>query len=108
MDMRQPFRGHAVPNREYQGFSINVSAIKMASGGYGAAVILRVESRERSFEVPLDEDLLSEDEAFQEALQYACDLIDGLLPWFDPRTMIEDPALEPPTEAHASLRSAAA
>ena len=93
-------------NREYKGFSINVSAIKFASGGYGAAVRLRVEPSERLFEVPLDEDLLSEDEALHEALQYAVDLVDGLLPWFDPRTMIEAAALE--SEADASLRIAAA
>jgi len=79
----------AVQNREYKGFWINVSAIKMGSGGYGAAVSLRVEQSERTFEVPLDEDLLSEDEALHEALQYGCDLVDGLLPWFDPETMAQ-------------------
>ena len=95
-------------NREYKGFFISVSAIKLRSGGYGAAVRLRVEQSERTFEVPLDEDLLSEDEALHEALQYSRDLVDGLLPWFDPRMMIEDAVLQSSKQADARLRIAAA
>ena len=75
-------------HREYKGFEIDASAIKLTSGGYGAAVKLRGGDAERTFDLPLDEALVSEDEALQEAIQYGRDLVDGLLPWFDPEAMV--------------------
>ena len=77
-----------MPNREYKGFEIDASAIKLTSGGYGAAVKLRGHEVERTFDLPLDEALISEDEALHEAIQYGRDLVDGLLPWFDPEGMV--------------------
>jgi hypothetical protein len=97
-----------VQNREYKGFVISATAVRMASGGYGAVVSLRVADIERTFDVPLDEDLFSEDEALQEALHYGRDLADGLLPWFDPRTMVEHAEIDSEADAGASLRVAAA
>ena len=78
-------------SREYKGFQINANATKSPRGGYVASVTLSRRSTditfENKFEVPLDEELPSEDEALHEAVQYGLDLIDGLLPWFDPQSM---------------------
>jgi hypothetical protein len=60
------------------------------SGGYVASVTLTREGSEvaeKTFDVPLAEDLYSEDEALREGMQYGIDLVDGLLAWFDPQSM---------------------
>ena len=75
--------------REYRGFQIDVSTLRTTSGGYVASVTLTrqgADAARREFALPLDEDLLSEEEAKREAMQYGADLVDGLLPWFDPQS----------------------
>ena len=75
--------------REYRGFQIDVCTVRTKSGGYIASVKLTREGSDaarREFALPLDEDLLIEEEAKHEAMQYGVDLVDGLLPWFDPQS----------------------
>jgi hypothetical protein len=80
-----------VRNRhEYKGFQIDVFATQTRSGGYVASVTLTQQDAditERKFDLPLDEDLFSPEEVLREGMQYGCDLIDGLLPWFNPQSM---------------------
>ena len=71
----------------YKGFNIHVIVNKSTLGGYMAAVTLtavETQTIPRTFDLPLDEDLPTEAEASNEAIQYGRDLVDGLLPWFDP------------------------
>jgi hypothetical protein len=42
---------------------------------------------ESKFHLPLHEQLATEDEALREAMQYGADLVDRLVPWFDPQSM---------------------
>jgi hypothetical protein len=75
--------------REYRGFQIDVCTLRTTTGGYVASVTLTpagADAARREFALPLDEDLSSEEEAKREAMQYGADLVDGLLPWFDPRS----------------------
>ena len=74
-------------SRHYKGYDICVRAIRARSGGYAASVTLKhpEPANETHFELPLDEDLFSEGEALQEGMQYGVDLVDGLLPWFEPQ-----------------------
>ena len=76
-------------SRHYKGFDISVCAIKAHSGGYVASVTLKQlePGKESKFDLPLDEDLFSEGEALHEGMQYGFDLVDGLLPWFDPQSV---------------------
>jgi hypothetical protein len=77
-----------VQSREYMGFHIEVHPKKGRSYGFVATVTLT--SRDagnlrRDFPLLLDEDLATEEEAVREGFQYGIDLIDGLLPWFNPK-----------------------
>ena len=69
----------------YKGFNIRVTVNKSTLGGYVATVTLApIETQTtRAFDLPLDEDLPTQAEALNEAIQYGRDLVDGLLPWFD-------------------------
>ena len=76
-------------SRNYKSFAINVQVIQGLSGGYVGSVTLTHGGghiRDRRFTLPLDEDLASEEDVLREALQYGVDLVDGLLPWFDPQS----------------------
>jgi hypothetical protein len=74
--------------REYKGFQVNAVAAKSPLGGYVASVTLaRRDSSTAAankFDLPLDAELYSELDALHQAMQYGLDLIDGLVPWFDP------------------------
>jgi hypothetical protein len=77
--------------REYKGFRINADAAKSPLGGYVASVTLvRRDSSctaANKFDLPLDADLSTEHDALHQAMQYGLDLIDGLVPWFDPNSI---------------------
>ena len=76
--------------RKYKDFEITAEAFRLPAGGYGACVTLsregslRMESR---FQLPLHEQLATEDEALREAMRSGADLVVGLMPWFDPPSM---------------------
>ncbi|HZN24865.1 MAG TPA: hypothetical protein VFB75_11605 [Burkholderiales bacterium] len=79
---------------DYKGFQIEVCTVATSAGGYVATVRLTPQSGEaasREFQLPLDEDFASEEQATREAIQYGADLIDGLLPWFNPQTLCDRP-----------------
>ena len=74
-------------SRHYKGFQIDVHPRSASSFGFSATVTLTrhgADSFQREFPLLLDEDLPTEEEAAREGIQYGLDLIDGLLPWFDP------------------------
>ena len=75
-------------SRYYKGFQIVAQVIRGTRGGYGASVtLIREDLTQRKFELPLDDDLCCEEEALSQGMQYGVDLVDGLLPWFDPQSM---------------------
>jgi len=77
-------------SRHYKGYDICVRAVRAHSGGYAASITLKHQTpaKESEFELPLDEDLCSESEALQEGMRYGLDLVDGLLPWFNPQNAL--------------------
>jgi len=73
--------------REYNGFEIIAETNNSTVEGYAASVtLMRDGAVQRKFDLPLCEELASEDEALREAVQYGADLVDGLCPWFDPQS----------------------
>ena len=73
-------------SHHYKGFAISVQVMSGRAGGYVGTVTLRQDGNvpERTFDLPLDEELATEEEALREGFQYGLDLVDGVLPWFDP------------------------
>jgi hypothetical protein len=80
--------------REYKGFQVNAAAAKSPLGGYVASVTLvrqhSAHPASNKFDLPLEADLCSENDALHQAMQYGLDLIDGLVPWFDPDSIRTD------------------
>jgi hypothetical protein len=75
--------------RDYKGFDLHGRATALLSGIYVASVTLSrrgPHARVRTFDVPLADELLTEQEAVGNAIQHGLDLVDGLLPCFDPET----------------------
>jgi len=75
---------------EYKGFQISTRAIELPLGGYAASVTLKRHHpriRESRFDLPLDAERSTKEEALREAMRYGKDLVDGLVPPFDPRSM---------------------
>ena len=80
--------------REYKGFQISAAAAKSPLGGYVASVTLvrqaSAHPASSKFDLPLEADLCSERDALHQAMQYGLDLVDGLVPWFDPDSIPAD------------------
>lgn len=76
--------------REYNGFGITAEAFPLPVGGFGACVTLSREGPVRmqsKFHLPIEEQLATAEEALREAMRYGADLVDGLVPSFDPNDM---------------------
>jgi hypothetical protein len=73
---------------EKQGFEITAQSVGAPDGSYQASVTLTPSDPlhvECKFSMPLCKGISTEDEVLHEAIHYGRDLVDGLLPWFDPR-----------------------
>ena len=79
-------------HHQYNGFEVYAHAYESSRGGYVPSVTLTrgnpANIAERKFGPPVRSPAATKEEALDIAMRYGCDLVDGLIPGFDARSML--------------------
>ncbi len=74
--------------REYKGCQVEASAVKSEDGYICSVTLIAGDQTEHCFNLPASVEFSRWEEAAKQALQYAFDLVDGLVPSCDQNDML--------------------